>query len=68
MQYETTPIKNSKELGKQIKSASLDKIKTGTILWHLVKRHRFVLVTTYAIVLTVLYMFPFLPDVLTNLF
>jgi hypothetical protein len=68
MQYETTPIKNSKELGKQVKSANLDKIKTGTILWHLVKRHKFVLVTTYAIVLTVLYMLPFLPDVLTNLF
>jgi hypothetical protein len=66
MQYETTPIKNSKDLGKQVKSANLDKIKTGTILWHLIKRHKFVLVTTWAIVITILYMFPFVPDLLLS--
>ncbi|MBA3679087.1 hypothetical protein H0W80_02765 [Candidatus Saccharibacteria bacterium] len=68
MQYEETPTKNSKGLGKAVKDNDLEKINTGAILWHLVKRHRFSLVTVWAIVITILYMFPFVPDMILSLF
>lgn len=69
MKYEETPINKtvSKEAVKKHKNDQLDKVSTSAIIWHLVKRHKFALVTTYAVVLTVFYFMPFLPDILFSL-
>lgn len=69
MKYEETPISNkvSKEAVKKAKTDQLDKVNTSAILWHLVKRHKFALVTTYAVVLSLYYFVPFLPDMLFSL-
>lgn len=67
MKYEATPIKNSKDLGKTLVIKDLEKLKTGAIMWHLVKRHKFGLVSIWAVTITVLYLFPFAPHLLISL-
>lgn len=69
MKYEETPINKtvSKEAVKKHKNDQLDKVSTSAIIWHLVKRHKFALVTTYAVVLSVFYFMPFLPDILFSI-
>jgi hypothetical protein len=68
MKYEKTPVKHGADLAKKEVLADIEKLGTLAILWHLVKRHKFALVTTYATALTLYFLFPFLPDVLFNLF
>lgn len=71
MNYENTPVKvkPSKEAIKKYKeSQAITELQTRTIVWHLVKKHKFGLVSTYAIVLTMLYFVPFLPDMILSLF
>ena len=60
-------FKASKGLGKKVAVNSLNNISTGAILWHLVKKHKFAIVSMYAIVLTAVYIFPPLPDILSSL-
>ena len=69
MKYEETPISNkvSKEAVKKQKTDQLDKVNTSAIIWHLVKRHKFGLVTTYAVVISLYYFVPFLPDLLFSI-
>lgn len=70
MEFKTTPFKigsSSKELKNNVNNNVLDKINTGSIIWHLVKRHKFAIVSTYAIILTVVWMFPPLPYIVLSL-
>lgn len=62
MTYEETPI--SKKVSKEAKNSVLTDVKTGSMLWHIVKRHKFGLVATYAVAITVLYFVPMTGDLL----
>ena len=66
--YETTPVskKPSKTAINKAVKEDLDKFSTGRIVWHLVKRHKFGLVTGYAVVLTVIQFLPFLPELIAK--
>lgn len=69
MTYEELPVstKPSKTaVRKQVKH-DIDGLDTSTIVWHLAKRHKFGLVTSYALVLSLFYFVPFLPDMLFGL-
>lgn len=68
MKYEETPVKKSKLNRQQVAKASIDGLSTSTILWTLIKRHKYGLVCTYAVILTVLYLMPFVPDMIFSLF
>lgn len=68
MNFEEIPVKNSKGLAKRVKVADIDKLGTWSILWLLIKRHKFGLVSVWAISITALYFFPFLPDLVASLF
>lgn len=48
--------------------ATLEDISTGKVVWALVKRHKFGLVSTWAVVVTVLYALPTLPLMVLDLF
>lgn len=63
--YIETPVKNNiKEASKQEVERILGNMGTWSILWHLTKRHKFGLVSVWAIIMTAAYVFPPLPDVL----
>jgi hypothetical protein len=68
MKYEETPVKKSKLSKQQVAQASMNGLSTSTILWTLIKRHKYGLVCTYAVILTVLYLMPFVPDMIFSLF
>jgi hypothetical protein len=66
MKYEETPIKNNinkKEINKKMKNNNLDNVNTTSIIWYLIKKHKFFLLATYAVVITAFYLMPFLTDV-----
>ena len=65
MKYEETPIK--KTSNKKLKEYDIGRLDTSAILWLLVRRHKFSLVSGYAITLTVVYLFPPLPDMVLSL-
>ena len=67
MKYEETPVKNTKLTHKDIALTQLERVSTSGIVWHLIKRHKFGLVTTWALVVTVFYLLPFLPDMIMSL-
>lgn len=64
MKYEKTGSKINKDTVNGARDYALKNVKTGTLVWHVVKRHKFAIVTTYAIVLTILYVFPPAPDLI----
>lgn len=69
MKYEETPVKNSKHIDtNKLTLNELKNVSTFAVLWYLIKRHKFALTATYAIGLTVLYVFPPLPDLIKSLF
>lgn len=71
MSYETTPFKvgsSSKAIKNKAQNSALSNVGTGQLIWHLVKRHKFGLVSIYAIVLTAVWIFPPLPDLALTLF
>jgi len=47
--------------------AMLNKVSTGRMLWHLTKRHKFGLVISWAIIITVVQFMPFLPGLLIHM-
>lgn len=68
MEYLETPVKNNvKQAVKSEQKAQLESINTGAIIWHLVKKHKFGLVSTYAFILTAVWLFPPLPSVIAAL-
>ena len=69
MTYEETPVKDkiSKAGNKKFVHNQLESVRTTTLLWHVVKRHKFVLVTVYASVMTVMVFAPYAPGMLFGL-
>jgi len=67
MKYEATPIKKTVSKDTAAKY-ELGRYDTGAIVWHLVKRHKFALVVAYAVVISVQYFLPFIPDLLLSFF
>lgn len=66
--YIKTPVKNNiKDASKQETERILKNIDAWAVLWHLVKRHKFGLVTTWAVTITALYVFPPLPYIIISL-
>ncbi len=63
MRYEKTPIKhNAKDIIKKQERLTLEQFSTSRLLWTVVKRHKFAIVATWAIIITVVNLFPPLPD------
>lgn len=45
LQYEDMPLRKDKAIGKKLLLKELENMDTGAIVWHLIKRHKFALVT-----------------------
>ena len=56
-----------REMKNKVSDNLLDKVSTSRILWHLVKRHKFGLVSIWAVLITISYMFPPVWDILGSL-
>lgn len=68
MEYEKTPVKNNvKAAAKAEAQAVLATQSTGSMVWFLVKKHKFFLVSTYAIWMTAIYAVPALPSIISSL-
>lgn len=69
MDFLETPFKTGsvKEMKKTVSNNVLDKVSTGRILWHLVKRHKFGIVSIWAVLVTVTWVFPPVWDILGSL-
>lgn len=69
MDFEKTPFKagNFNAMKKKASTEYLSKISTGRIVWHLLKRHKFGLVCTWAGLVTITYMFPPVWDILGSI-
>lgn len=73
MNYVETPVKKiSTKTVKNIKrketSHELSKVSTLTMVWFLVRKHKYFLVSTYAIVISVFYFIPTTPQFILSLF
>ena len=70
MEYATTPVTNSTptELANRAISMGMSKVSTRKIIWHLIKRHKFFLVSTWAVIITILWLFPPAIDVILSIF
>lgn len=64
-----TPFKmgSIKKMKDKVSDDYLGKISTSRIMWHLVKRHKFGLVSAWAVVITISYIFPPIWDILGSL-
>ena len=58
---------SAKAMKKNAGDMYLQKISTSQMLWHLIKRHKFGLVSIWAILMTISYMFPPFWDILASL-
>ena len=68
MTYEETPVK--KRTGRDNRAMAVklaQELSTGTLLWLLVKRHKFGIVLAWAIVGTILFIFPAAPQIVLGL-
>lgn len=68
MVFEETPINVSAKAKSKYYDGALDKMSTSRIVWYLVKRHKFGLVVTWAIIITISYLFPPFWDTVGSLF
>lgn len=68
LEYEKTPVKNNiKAAAKAERNKMLESQSSSSMVWHLVKRHKFGLVATYAIWMTAIYAVPELPTIISSL-
>lgn len=66
LDYQETPVKN-KISATQVALRDLSRVSTTSILWYLVKRHKTVILATWAVGMTILYLFPPAPAMLLSL-
>lgn len=63
MTYETTKVKNNvKEATKNQQIEAAKGLSTSRLLFIVVARHKFGIVAAWAVIMTLVYVFPFLPD------
>lgn len=68
MDFIESPLKvNKRAVKNKISEKSLEQFSTGRIMWHLAKRHKFGLVSSWAFIITVLWAFPPATDILVSL-
>jgi len=68
MKYEEAPVKNNtKAAGKSLTIKAAEQLSTSRLLFIVLKRHKFGLVVTWAAVITAVWMFPPLPDLVLSL-
>lgn len=67
MTYEPTGKKTNKDTAKHAQEYDLKRVSTSTLLWTVVKRHKFMLVSVYAGVITALYLYPPLVDTILSI-
>ena len=58
---------SSKDIKNKVGDNVLNRIGTGRILWHLVRRHKFAIVVLWAIIVTIDSIFPPVWDILGSL-
>lgn len=69
MSYKTIPVKNNiKDATKTEARKYMETQGSFSILWFLTRRHSKGLLASWAFVMTVLYLVPFAPDFVLNLF
>ena len=73
MSYEEIPVKKLdkktvKNIQKKTVKNELDRVSTLTMVWFLVRKHKYFLVSTYAIVISVFYFIPTTPQFILSLF
>jgi len=66
--FKETGKKVNKDTASNAKDYELKRIDTTHIIWHVIKRHRFGLVSAWAVVITILYVFPPAPDLILSMF
>jgi hypothetical protein len=69
--YEATPFKvgsSHKEIKNKVGDGVLENINTSRLVWCIVKRHKFGIVSVYAIGLTAVWLFPPLPHIIVAFF
>lgn len=65
MEYEKS---GSKKISKSSAvNETIKNVDTKAIVWALIKRHKFALVSIYAVLITVVYAMPFLPGEVVSL-
>ncbi len=69
MSYEATPFKvgSAKAIKNKATNEALNEVSTMGLVWHIIKRHKFGLVLTWALVMTISYIFPPVWDILGSL-
>jgi len=67
MQYEKTGQKMNKNTGRNAVNNSLKNVDTSIILMHLLKKHKFSLLVAYSLIITAVYIFPPLPDLIMSI-
>lgn len=69
MDFEATPFKlgSAKTMKNKVSEDLLSKVSTSRIIWHLVKRHKFGLVSIWAILITLTWVFPPIWDLLGSM-
>lgn len=68
MTYEKTPIKKPTRSDNYAMAVKLaGELKTSTLVWLLVKRHKFAIVVIWAIIMTILFVFPAMPQIVLGL-
>ena len=65
--YEETGKKINKNTGKNAQDYDLRNVSVKAMLLHIAKRHKFALVVTYAVILTIYLFLPFLPGEIMSL-
>lgn len=66
MTYEKTGKKVNSETGARAVDYMVNHTSTSLLLWYIIKKHRFAVVASWAILITVLYVFPPLPDLIMS--
>lgn len=63
------PLKlgSMRSMKKKVSDDYLNNIATSRMIWHLIKRHKFGLVSVWAVLITISYMFPPVWDILGSL-
>lgn len=67
MKYEETPVKTSKNLGKELAIKNAKSLSTGRLLAILIARHKLALVAAWAIIMTINWALPELPSIIMSL-
>ena len=66
--YIETPVKKNKNIGRDATLKVAEQVSTPLLVWLIVKRHKVGLLGIWAVVMTALYIFPPLPNIILGMF